>query len=195
MNFSISYLQFNVLDIVLAVILLIAFIRGVWTGFSRALASLLGMVVGFAVAARYYQVVALKLVPWLENEAARSLTAFFIIFLIVYLAFVIAGILVRGVLAAAKLSWMDRFMGGIMGIAKGIVACALVIFLLTLTMPPDSSLLKQSVLAPRVSEITRIMISFVPPDIKAKFMYKWRRLFPATPPGKVDKVDKARKEV
>ncbi len=191
MNLTMSYLHFNVLDIVLAAILLIALLRGLWTGFSRALASLLGMVGGFVVAARYYQMVALKLVPWLANEAARSLTAFFIIFLIIYLAFVIAGILLRGVLAAVKLSWMDRIMGGVMGLLKGVVASALILFLLTLTLQPGNSLIKQSVLAPRISEVTRVMISFVPPDIKAKFMYKWRRLFPVSP----EKLEKIKKEV
>ncbi len=191
MNLPATYLHFNVLDIVLGAILLVAMLRGLWTGFSRAFASLLGMVGGFMIAARYYQVVSVKLTPWLANEAARSLSAFLIIFFIVYLAFVIAGILLRGVLAAVKLSWMDRLAGGAMGLVKGVVASALVIFLLTLTLPADSSLLRESTLAPRVSEITRFMISFVPQNIKAKFMYKWRRLFPVSP----EKLEKIKKEV
>lgn len=168
--------NFNWLDILLLIIMSVMIIRGLWTGFSRAVATLLGALVGFWVAINYFHVIALRFSPFINNEITRSLTAFFVIFIVVYLLFTVAGIVIHGFFKFIKMSWFDRLLGGIAGFAKGAVISGGILFLMTLLFPDNSPVLRQSVLYPAFSNVARVMSGMVPENVKGKFMWKWRQL-------------------
>jgi membrane protein required for colicin V production len=168
--------QWNWLDVILAVVLLVAVARSLWTGFSRSVASLVGVVMGFWVGIHHYPFLATRLAPMIREELWRSLLAFFLLFVVVYLTFVIAGILVHGVFKVLKLSWMDRMLGGCIGLVKGLVLAGVIVFLLTLLLPTDSPLLKKSFFYPRLSQVAQTIAVLVPEDVRGRFMWKWRQL-------------------
>ncbi len=175
LNF-ISSINLNWLDIVLGFIFVIAVIRGLFVGFSRTISGLLGVICGFWVAANQYYFVSQKLQIFMKNEMWRDLLAFFLLFVVVYLVFAIAGIIIKGLFRVLRLSWMDRILGGAFGFLKALLISAIIIFILTLTLPDKSPLLAKSYLYPRVSNLSRIMTDMVPKDLKAKFMWKWRKI-------------------
>ncbi|NPA95660.1 MAG: CvpA family protein [Thermodesulfobacteria bacterium] len=172
----ISSLQINWLDIVLGLIFVIVVVRGFFAGFSRTVSGLIGAIAGFWVAANYYTAVSQQLAFVIKTEMWRGLAAFFLLFLVVYLAFGIAGILIRGLFQALHLSFVDRFLGAFFGFIKALAISAVITFILTLTLPTTSPLLKTSYLYPRVSAMARIMTDFVPENLKARFMWKWRQV-------------------
>ncbi len=172
----ISSLHVNWLDIVLGLIFVIVIIRGFFSGFSRTVSGLIGAIAGFWVAANYYTFVSQQLAFLIKTEMWRGLAAFFLLFLVVYLAFAIAGILVRGFFQALHLSFVDRVLGGLFGFLKALAISAVIVFILTLTLPPKSPLLRTSYLYPRVSEMARMMTDFIPENLKARFMWKWRQV-------------------
>ncbi len=166
----------NWLDLVLGLIFVVIIVRGLITGFSRTIAGLAGALVGFWVAANYYQPLAQKMSFLIKTEMWRGLASFFLLFLAIYLAFSIAGILFRGLFHALHLSILDRLLGGLFGFVKALAISAIIIFILTLTLPDSSPLLKNSFLYPKVSQMTRMMTDFVPENLRARFMWKWRKM-------------------
>ena len=168
-------MHINWLDIFLGVTFLVIIARGFIAGFSRTAAGLLGVLAGFWIAINQYEFVSRQLSIFISNQVARKLVAFLLLFLVVYLAFVITGILVHGFFKALHLSWFDKFLGAVFGFIKGALIAGAVIFILTLTLPDNSKIIKDSYLYPKISSLARIMTSMVPEHIKGQFMWKWRR--------------------
>jgi len=169
-------IQLNWLDILMGGIFAIAIIRGLMAGFSRTFTTFVGGILGFWLAANHYPELSQKLSLLVSAKLTRDLLAFFLIFIVVYLIFSIAGLIIRKLFRVLHLSWMDRLLGGVVGFAKAFVVAAAIAFILTISLPENSKLLKESYLYPNVSQLTRLVIDMVPEDMKAKFMWKWRRL-------------------
>lgn len=174
MNFTLP--PFNWLDTVLLIIISVLFIRGLWTGFSRSMATLLGAIVGFWAGINYFHIIALKLSSFIDNEITRSLAAFFLIFITVYLIFTLVGIIIHGFFKLIRMGWFDRLLGGLTGLLKGAVFAGGLLFLLTLLLPDNSPVLKKSILYPEFSRVAKLMSGMVPENLKGKFMWKWRKL-------------------
>ena len=177
MEFQILGIHGNWLDVVLAVVLLIALVRSVWTGFTRAVAGVGGVLAGFFVAIRGYPSLAFRLSPMIADELIRNIVAFLLLFLAVYLIFVIAGILLHGFLKALKLGWFDRLMGGILGALKGMLIAGIIMFLLTVVLPANSPTIQKSYLYPRLRYVIQGLTVLVPDQVKGRFMWKWRQFF------------------
>ncbi len=173
---TISSININWLDIAVGLLFVVIIIRGLFTGFSRAVSGLLGALAGFWVAANYYQYLAQRLSFLIKTDMWRGLVSFFLLFLVVYLAFAIAGILFRGLFQVLHLSLVDRILGAAFGFLKALAISAVILFILTLTLPANSPLLKRSYLYPKISAMTRVMTDFVPENLKARFMWKWRKI-------------------
>ncbi len=166
----------NWLDIAILIIMALVIARGLWTGFSMAVSTFFGVILGFWVAAQQFPFVAMKLSPLLHDELWRSLVSFALLFLVVYLAFLTAGIVLRGFFRVIKLGWVDRLLGGVVGLAKGLIFAGVLIFVLTLVLPEGSPILRKSVLYPRLSRIAHTLNNLAPANIKGKFMWKWRKI-------------------
>ncbi len=175
---SLGSLHLNWLDILLGSILLLGLMRGIWTGFSRSVSSLLGLVLGFWVAVNYFPPLSLRLSQFIKDPMWCPLIAFFLLFVLVYLSFVLAGMLVQTLLKAIKLGWMDRLMGAIVGLSKGLILTGVIVFLLTVFLPSDSPVLKGSALYPRLTKVAKMLGNLVPEDMRGRFMWKWRKITP-----------------
>ena len=183
MDLHFNFLHFNWLDVLLGGMLVIFVCRSLWTGFSRSLASLLGVILGFWVAIHRFPSISFRLSPWIQDEMWRSLVSFLLIFLLVYLVFLIAGIMVQKMFKALRLGWIDRLLGAVVGLAKGLVLAGIIIFMLTIFLPSNSPLLRESCLYPALSQVAQAMGSMVPGHLKGRFMWKWRKFHAA--PDKV----------
>ncbi len=168
-------LHINWLDLFLGITFLVIIVRGFMRGFSQTATSLLGVLAGFWAAVYHYEFVARQLSVFITNEVGRKLLAFLLLFIVIYLCFVIAGILLQGFFKALHLSWFDKILGGIFGFIKAAIITGVVIFILTLTLPENSKLITNSYLYPKVSSLARIMTAMVPEHLKGQFMWKWRR--------------------
>ena len=175
MDLHFNSLHFNWLDVLLGGMLVIFVCRSLWTGFSRSLASLLGVILGFWVASHRFSSISFRLSPWIQDEMWRSLVSFLLIFLLVYLVFFIAGIMVKRMFKALKLGWIDRLLGAAVGLAKGLVLAGVIVFMLTIFLESNNPLLRKSCLYPALSQVAQVMGSMVPGHLKGRFMWKWRK--------------------
>jgi membrane protein required for colicin V production len=188
MDLHFNSFHFNWLDIFLGGMLVIFVCRSLWTGFSRSLASLLGVILGSWVAIHRFSSISFRLSPWIQDEMWRSLVSFLLIFLLVNLIFFIAGIMIQRMFKALKLGWIDRLLGAVAGLAKGLVLAGAIVFMLTIILPSNSPLLRKSRLYPALCRVAQVMGSMVPGHLKGRFMWKWRKFHSGPDKGRGQEV-------
>jgi membrane protein required for colicin V production len=64
----------------------------------------------------------------------------------------------------------------LLGLAKGVVLCCLILFVLTFALSPRSSLVAESRLAPYLNQVTQKMVVIIPEGLKQSFADKSREL-------------------
>lgn len=169
----------NVLDILFAVTVVLATLRSFFRGLVREAAAIAGLIAGIYLAARHYPQVA-AYIPWLARHAAHVL-AFCLIIIAVYALFALVSYLLRGALKVVLLGWLDRGLGGVLGLAEGALICAAVLLALTVFMPPRPQVVHHSWLAPRLYPLADKMSRFTPAELRRAYTLKKRA--PAPPRG------------
>ncbi|HEY6337242.1 MAG TPA: CvpA family protein [Candidatus Sulfotelmatobacter sp.] len=158
----------NVADwIIIALVLLNVLVAAVQGFFAEAF-SLAGLVVGYMVAMWQFQGLSNWLGTFLKNSELADILAFFVIFFAVLTAFSLAGRIVRWMMKKVGLSGFDRFLGGILGLAKGGLMVAIGLMALT-AFAPTSQLLAKSQLAPYFLVVGRAAIWAGPATLRARF--------------------------
>ncbi len=84
----------NGLDIALVVVLFFFFVRGIFRGFVKEVAGIVGLVLGFLLASSYHATGARYLEPVLHNASYRQAISFLIIFVLVFFIVGLLGLLV-----------------------------------------------------------------------------------------------------
>ncbi|MGQ9653261.1 MAG: CvpA family protein [Thermodesulfobacteriota bacterium] len=152
----------NALDAVILGVTGVSIIYSTWKGFVRDAFSLVGLVGGFIVAARFYPVTAAWFRSWISSPVVASTVGFLLIFLVTYLACSFGGRVVRRGLRRLRILWMDRAAGFGLGLVKGIALCAGMLVLLRVFLPSDAALVGQSRLAPYVKGIAWELVNRIP---------------------------------
>ncbi len=161
----------NLIDIVLAVLFVWFAVSGIARGLVRQLFSLGGLIAGHLAGIRFYGYAASTLkLTFRYSEVA----GYVIVFLAVYLVFRLLGTVIEGRIRASKLSGADRLMGMGAGLAKGALVAVLLVFLLVILLPEDSSVLRESKAAPAAISAGRRLASVFPDRIADSFREKVR---------------------
>jgi len=126
----------NWLDILLAVILVIAVFIGLRRGLIKTVFALVGLVLGVFVAGRLYEPFGDWLSSFMGDSIARIVAYAIILICVLVLAAVLASF-VRRTIALTPLGWVDSLVGGVLGLLVCGVLMAAVITLLArfATMP------------------------------------------------------------
>ena len=153
--------------LIIAVIVLNVVLAAIHGFFAEAL-STAGLVVGYVVAAWQYQRLAAWLLRFLNSELLAEIFGFLIIFFVILTFFSLAGRLARRLMKEAGLSFFDRFLGALLGVAKGALVVAVVLMGMT-AFTPTTSMLEKSELAPYFLVVGRAAIWLAPSELRAKF--------------------------
>lgn len=164
----------NWVDAVLLIILIAAAIAGIFEGFAKQVFGLLSVIVALILAVRFYRQVSWFYLRFLSQENLAQLIGFLTVFFIVVClgaAFShLASKLIRG-----PLKPLNRILGGCLGLLKGILICAVVVFAL-LVFPMNKKAVKKSRVSPFCLFMTRAVVSLVPKDLKERFREAYREL-------------------
>lgn len=110
----------HTLDIIVAVLATFFMLTGIKRGFIGEIIRLTAMIGGCMVAFFYYHDLALKR-PFLHLPLQTSIKngiAFIAIYVLVALAIIAAGWLIKRVVHLTLLGWLDRLLGGVIGLLK-----------------------------------------------------------------------------
>ncbi len=107
------------IDIIIAVLLAIGFISGLHDGAVKQIAGLAGLIGGLLLGRAFY----LPVGEWMISTFSLStevayITAFIVILIVVPLLFSIVGWLVSKLLSIICLGWVNRLLGGLVGVLK-----------------------------------------------------------------------------
>lgn len=154
-------MSFTFLDIGLLVVFAVFLIRGLLCGLIQELAGLLGIVFGFFAASRFQHEVVPYVARFVGNREWAEIVAYAVIFIVVFLAVVAVGMIVRKPLKGGLVSWLDYLAGAVLGAAKGAIICT-IIFLVIKALMPQADFVRDSVLAPYLDGIAMILKPYLP---------------------------------
>jgi membrane protein required for colicin V production len=155
-------------DWLILLVVLLNVISAAMHGFFAEALSMAGLILGYVVAAWQYHRLADWLMSFLKSEWLAEIFGFLIIFFAVVILFTIAGRIARWAMKEAGLSGFDRFLGGLLGLVKGVFMVAVILMGMT-AFTPTSKMLDNSQLAPYFLVMGRAAIWVAPTELRARF--------------------------
>lgn len=154
----------NTIDVIIAVLLIIGFVRGIFKGLFVEIASLLSLVLGIYAATHFSHFVGNYLansVSW--DERYIKLASFAITFLIAVLGISLLGKMFTKIADAAALGLFNKVLGGVFGALKYALIVSVILLLLgkvdkALPIIPKEQK-EQSILYQPVKKIAPILFS------------------------------------
>jgi membrane protein required for colicin V production len=164
-------------DLILALILVLSAVAGLRSGFARVVIGLIATVAGLLAGFWCYRLVAAKLLPYVSTAAVANVLGF----LIIFLAFVIAGAVLASLLGRffrwIGLSWADHLMGGVAGLVRGaLLVAGLSAILIAFVPSPPPAFVRDSRILPYATEAAAALAETAPHELKDAFNHQWTNL-------------------
>ena len=166
----------NTLDIIFLVLIGASVLYSLIRGLVREIFSFLAIILGFLGASYGYSAAAQWLKGWLANEALAQILAFAILFLLIALVVGLSGRLLSRLIHKGGMGWADRMGGAAFGFLKAILLVAIIVLVLTAFLPPKSSILLESRVAPAALAIARGLSFLVPEGLHDLYAQKEKEL-------------------
>jgi membrane protein required for colicin V production len=106
----------NWLDIVILIYLAVSVISGLVQGLIRTVLSIVGVIVGIFLASHFYIQLGNAL-TFISNKDTANIVAFIIILLAVMIVAAIIAWLLKSIIKAIKLGWVDKLGGAVLGLS------------------------------------------------------------------------------
>ncbi len=144
------------IDVVIIIIVISLIIHGIATGLIRGAFDIAGIVFGYIFAVSYSATINMP-----------QIFGFLVIFVVVFLVISIGGRILSKVVHFTPLGIIDRILGGVLGLIKGVVIC-FVLLVVVMLIRKDTFILTQSEIARQIA-VSGIEASKVLP----KPWYEW----------------------
>ena len=149
-------------DYLVLFVLVASVVISTMRGLVKEILSLLGWVVAFVVANAYGATLAPMLPALLPGGTVRLMVAFVALFLGVRILMGLLTLAVNALVQAAGLSLADRGLGGLFGLARGIVLVLFGVILCSMTAIPQQDFWKNALLSPMAETGARTVKPFLP---------------------------------
>jgi membrane protein required for colicin V production len=166
----------NLLDLIIAAIILFCLVRGIFRGMVKEVSSIVGVLGGFYAGYTYYPQVSNYLKGWISNPIYLNTVSFLLIFFIVLIIIATLGVIIKYLLNITSLGWSDRVGGALLGSLKGVLIVSSLLVVFTAFLPKGSAFIKESILAPYSTVLSEKMASIVSKDMKHKYAVKSKEL-------------------
>ena len=159
--------DYAVLTVIAASVLL-----GWWRGVMSELLALAAWIAAFLVA----RVFAAEVASWLTGQIAepglRLAVAYVLVFVGVLLVFAIARMLVSLLLKAVGLGLLDRLLGAVFGVLRGVLAVLAVVLVAGMTPLPKAVWWRDAMLAPPLETVIIAAKPWLPADAAKRIRYR-----------------------
>lgn len=166
----------TVFDFVVLGVVALSLAVGAWRGVVSEILALLAWVVAFLAARTWAtpvgELLAAGLVESLSDPLLRQVAGFVVIFVAVLILFALARWLVSLLLKAVGLAPLDRMLGALFGIARGILVVWVAVLLAGLTALPQQQWWRQAVLAPPLETAVLAAKPWLPPELAKRIRYR-----------------------
>lgn len=165
----------NILDIVLALILVFCVVRGFLRGLLMELASIVGLALGFWLAKSQSDLLLPLVTRAMNDPSTAYLAAFILTFLAVLVVVWLLIFFLRSALHKGKLSSLDHLFGGLFGFIKGGLLGAILLMVLIINSP-GAGYLHESVLQPYLGGVSDWLARYMPAALQDDYLEGAARL-------------------
>ena len=152
----------TIFDYLVLFVLAASVVISTMRGLVKEILSLVSWVTAFVVANAYGATLAPMLPSMIPGEAVRLMVAFVILFLGVRILMGLLMLAVDALIKAGGLSVADRGLGGLFGLARGIVIVLAAVILSGMTAIPQQAFWKEALLSPMAETGARTVRPFLP---------------------------------
>jgi membrane protein required for colicin V production len=155
--------MFTAFDYAVMAVIALSALRGAWRGFIGEIFGLIGWIVAFLVACRYVE----RVVPWIPahwpgGALTQWLIAFALIVIGVVLVAGVANALLGRIVQVSGLSGVDRSLGLMFGLVRGVVLVLILVVLGGLTELPQQDFWRNALLRPYTEQGVRELKPLLP---------------------------------
>lgn len=155
----------TIFDYVVLVILIASIVISTLRGLIKEILSLVSWVVAFVVANMFGAQLAPMLPSMIPGDAVRLMVAFVALFIGVRLLMALVMLAVDAIIKASGLSLADRGLGGLFGLARGLVIVLFTVILCGMTDLPKQDFWKDALFSPLAETGARTVKPFLPGSI------------------------------
>jgi membrane protein required for colicin V production len=155
----------------------LAFLRG----FVRVFVSLAAWIVGVVAALRYSELVGGMLPDFGETPATRYVAAFALILVGVLVVGALLGYLLSRLVQAVGLGFLDRILGALFGIARGLIIAVILVLLAGVTTAPRMDWWQNALTSPPLTAAALTLRPWLPKAWADRIDYSPRERLPAKP--------------
>lgn len=167
--------DFTWLDFLLLAVVLVSFLLGIWRGLVSEVLSLLAWVAAFFAAKAWGDEAAMLMagaVRGLSDPGLRYIVGFVTVFVLTLLLFGIARMLISSLLRAVGLGLVDRLLGSLFGLGRGLLVAWIAVLLAGLTNLPREAWWRDSLLAPPLETAVIASKPWLPSALAQKIRYR-----------------------
>jgi len=155
----------SMLDLVVVLVLILTVVSGLMRGLIDTLFSLLAWILAFAMG-KWGALIAAPLLPIaVESPGIRYFSGFAVIFLLVLISVLLLGHLLASLVKSVGLGGADKMLGGVLGLAKGLVILVGLTLAAGLTSLPRTEFWKQAMLSGSLQAMAQRALPLLPVDV------------------------------
>ena len=151
----------NWVDVVIIIYLALSIISGFVQGLIRSLLSIIGLIVGILLASHFYKQLG-DILTFISNRNVADIVAFIVILLAVMVISALIGLVLRSIIKAIMLGWVDKIGGAILGLILGALSISAILAIIAKVS--NSSLITDSKFAGFFLDKFPIVSKFLPGD-------------------------------
>ena len=161
----------TIFDYLVLFVLIASVVISTLRGLVKEMLSLVGWVVAFVVANAYGAELAPLLPEVLPGATARLMLAFIALFLGVRILMGLLSMAIGALIAATGLSLADRGLGGLFGLARGVVIVLAAVILCGMTAIPQQDFWRNALFSPIAETGARTVKPFLPAALSQHINY------------------------
>jgi membrane protein required for colicin V production len=116
----------NWVDVVIIIYLALSIISGFAQGLIRSLLSIIGLIVGILLASHFYKQLG-DILTFISNRNVADIVAFIVILLAVMVIAALIGLVLRSIIKAIMLGWIDKLGGAVLGLILGALSVSAIL--------------------------------------------------------------------
>jgi len=158
-------------DYAVLMILLVSVVISVLRGLVREILSLIGWIAAFVVASLFAGDVAQWMAATLDPNGLGLIAGFLLLLVGMALLTAVISWGIMKAVAAAGMSLADRGLGGLFGLARGLLIVVALAIVCGMTRVPEMALWKQALFSPLVETMVQTVKPFLPADIAGRVKF------------------------
>ncbi len=161
----------TIFDYIVLIIIGLSVILSVMRGMIREVLAIVGLVAAFYVGVTYTNQVLPMMPVDIPNDALRVLAAFLVLFLATLLLATLLGIALSAIFKKAGLGWLNRFLGALFGVARGLLIVCVIVFLAGLTDIPKDPRWRNAMFSAPIEALVVNLLPWMPESIAKHVKY------------------------